>query len=156
MSRLPYIVLAACYRKGNDGVIEYALFKRAVFRAGDEAYWQIISGGGEGEEKPDEAVRREAFEEAGIPQDSRFFKLDMVSHVPVTVFRDHHLWPANLYVVPGYHYAVNAEKIAIRLSEEHTEYRWASFEKAKKLLKWQSDVTALWELEQRLQRNDLK
>ena len=43
---------------------------------------------------------------------------------------------------------VEGQKIV--LSREHTEFRWLVFEKAIELLKFESDKTALWELDQRL------
>ncbi|MGN2638956.1 hypothetical protein ACTD5D_22895 [Nocardia takedensis] len=36
------------------------------------------------------------------------------------------------------------------LSDEHTGYRWCSFEQAQSLVRWDSNRTALWELEHRL------
>ncbi len=150
MPRAPYAVLAACYRKVMEGVFAYALFKRS-----DAGYWQLIAGGGEDMETPEEAVKREAFEEAGIPLDRNYLKLDTHSSIPVDAYPEGRKdWSPGLYVVPGYYFAVEANREEIRLSAEHTEYKWASYPEAGKLLHWQSDVTALWELEQRLQRGD--
>jgi dATP pyrophosphohydrolase len=146
--RAPYQVFAACYKKRTDGVFVYTLFKRS-----DAGYWQLIAGGGEDSEPPEEAVRREAFEEGGIPGGLNFFRLDTVASVPANCFpeaRKH--WPADLYVVPGYYFAVEAGQVEIRLSSEHTEYQWATYPEAEKILQWQDDTTALWELEQRLTR----
>jgi len=133
------------------GVFAYAIFKRS-----DEGYWQLVAGGGEDNETPEEAVRRESFEEAGIPLDRAYFKLDTHFSVPVDAFPEgRKYWPQDLYVVPGHYFAVETGQEEIRLSVEHTEYKWVSYPEAEKLLRWQSDVTALWELEQRLQHGDL-
>ena len=152
MARSPYIVLVACHRKRDDGVFVYAIFKRR-----DAGYWQVISGGGEDGENPGEAAKREALEEAAIPVSRKLFKLDTFTHVPKTAFPEgQKLWPQGLYVVPAYYFAVDAQSVDIQLSYEHTEFKWMTYEEAAKILKWQCDVTALWELEQRLQNNDLK
>jgi dATP pyrophosphohydrolase len=148
MPRAPYEVSAACYRKMPDGYYAYAVFKR-----GDENYWQLIAGGGEDGEAPEEAVKREAFEEGGLSPSLKFFKLDTVSSIPASSFPEGQKhWPADLYVVPGYYYAVDVGHEEIRLSHEHTECQWVTYQEAKKMLQWQSDITALWELDQRLQR----
>ena len=41
----------------------------------------------------------------------------------------------------------------IKLSDEHPEYRWLKYDEAHKMLKWDSDRTALWELNERLKRD---
>lgn len=151
MPRAPYQVFAACHRKRLDGGFVYALFKRS-----DSGYWQLIAGGGEDFESPEEAVKREAFEEAGIAPESKYLKLDTTVSVPVDTFPEARKdWPADLYVVPGYYYAVEAGTAEIKLSGEHTEVEWVAYPEAAKMLHWQSDVTALWELEQRLQKTIL-
>jgi dATP pyrophosphohydrolase len=38
----------------------------------------------------------------------------------------------------------------ISLSREHTEYRWLKYQDAYKLLRFDGDRTALWELDRRL------
>lgn len=62
MSRAPFQVLVYPYQKLEDGTFNYALFRRA-----DQRWWQRIAGGGEDDELPEQAARREAHEEAGIP-----------------------------------------------------------------------------------------
>ena len=39
---------------------------------------------------------------------------------------------------------------ALRLSEEHAEYRWVAYEEGLRNLRWDSNKTALWELHHRL------
>jgi len=43
----------------------------------------------------------------------------------------------------------------IRLSHEHAQMKWASYDEAHALLRYDSNKTALWELAQRLRANDL-
>lgn len=116
----------------------------------DSGWWQAVAGGGEGEETPLEAAKRETVEESGIPQDSLFVQLDTVVPVPVTEFRDSHLWGEDVYVIPQYCFGVSANDIRIVLSYEHTESRWLNYEEAHNLLEFDGNKTALWELDKRL------
>lgn len=145
MTRAPFQVLVYPYRKNEDGHFEYALLKRA-----DEGFWQGIAGGGEDEEYPLEAARREAFEEAGILPDSDFIQLDTIEFIPVTEFRDSSLWGEDIYVIPQYCFGVHAQGMQIKLSHEHTEHGWFTHEHARKVLKYDGNRTALWELDKRL------
>jgi len=145
MARAPFQVLVYPYRKTTNGKFEYALLKRE-----DEGYWQGIAGGGEDEEYPLETARREAFEEAGISPESDFIQLDTMEFVPVTEFRDSHLWGEDVYVIPQYCFGVIAQNLQITISHEHTEYKWFNYEEARQAIKYDGNKTALWELEKRL------
>jgi dihydroneopterin triphosphate diphosphatase len=145
MARAPFQVLVYPYRKTSNGQIEYALLRRS-----DEGYWQGIAGGGEDEEKPLEAARREAYEESGIHPTAEFIQLDTVEPVPVTEFRDSHIWGDNVYVIPQYCFGVATNNLQIAISREHTEYKWFSYDEAYKLIKYDGNKTALWELDRRL------
>lgn len=145
MARAPFEVLVYPYRRKSNGQIEYALMRRS-----DEGYWQAIAGGGEGEEKPLEAAKRETYEESGIPPTSEFMQLDTVEPVPVIAFRDSHIWGDNVYVIPQYCFGVTSQDIQIVISHEHTEYKWFSYEEAYQLIKFDGNKTALWELDKRL------
>ena len=145
MARAPFQILVYPYRKADGERIEYALLKRA-----DEGWWQGIAGGGEDHELPLETAKRETCEETGIPPTSEFIRLDTIDSVPVAGFRDSHLWGENVYVIPQYCFGVAAQQIQIRISKEHTEYRWFSYEEAHELLRYDGNKTALWELDKRL------
>src|SRR5262245_65988597 len=83
MARAPFQVLVFPYRKISDDAYEYALLKRS-----DAGWWQAIAGGGENNEKPLEAAKREAYEETGIPADADFLLLDTIISIPVLAFKD--------------------------------------------------------------------
>jgi dATP pyrophosphohydrolase len=138
-------VLVFPYLKAGAGRFEYALLKRS-----DAGYWQAIAGGGEDDETPLQAARREAAEEAGIPADSEFLQLDAVESVPVTEFEDSYLWGDDVYVIPQYCFGVLAERREIVLSREHTECRWLTYDGARNLIRYDGEKTALWELDRRL------
>ncbi|HEY3134886.1 MAG TPA: NUDIX pyrophosphatase [Blastocatellia bacterium] len=145
MARAPFQVLVYPYRKIREDGLEYALLKRS-----DAGYWQGIAGGGEDNETPLEAARREAYEEAAIPADSDFLQLDTVEHVPVTEFKDSYLWGDDVYVIPQYCFGVLVDHGGIVLSCEHSDCAWLTYEQAYALAKYDGNKTALWELDRRL------
>lgn len=145
MPRAPFNVAVHPYRQLESGEFEYAVLRRS-----DAGFWQGVAGGGEDDETPLEAARRETFEETGLPQDSDFLPLQTTESVPVTAFRDSHLWGEDLYVVPQYWFGVLVEGIDLQLSYEHTDHKWVSCEEAFGIVKFDGNRTALWELNQRL------
>jgi len=125
--------------------VEFALLLRA-----EEGFWQGIAGGGEDNETPLEAAKRETFEETGIKPTSTFIQLDTVESVPVTEFKDSLIWGENVFVIPQYCFGVLSSRFDINISKEHSAYGWFMYEQAQKMLKFDGNQTALWELKQRL------
>jgi dATP pyrophosphohydrolase len=144
MARAPFQILVFLYRRCGDG-FEFALFRRA-----DDGYWQGIAGGGEDGETPSQAAIRETQEESGVPAVATFVRLDTVSSVPVTCFRDSHLWGEKVYVIPEHAFGVDADGQEVRLSAEHSTFGWFRFEEAEQKLQYDGNRTALWELHRRL------
>jgi len=136
---------AANDRQTDAGEFEYALFKRS-----DAGFWQGVAGGGEGDETPLQAARRETCEETGLLPDAPFLQLDTVMPVPVTEFSASYLWGDDLYVIPQYTFGVMIGDDSIVLSREHTEYRWLTFEEAHRLVQFEGSQIALWELDRRV------
>jgi len=132
------------FRRSPAG-LEYALFSRA-----DSECWQGIAGGGEDDETPLAAARREAYEEAGVPATARFVALQTRSSVPVTEFRGSALWGEDLFAIPEHCFGVEMPPGEIQISAEHRTYLWVDYETAQSLLKFDGNRTALWELNQRL------
>jgi dihydroneopterin triphosphate diphosphatase len=150
MMRTPMQILVLPFRKNTKGDYEFAVFKRA-----DAGFWHGIAGGGEDNEIPVETAVRESSEEAGIPINSKFYPLQFKANVPVSEFAASKYWSKDIYVVPEHYFAVECKGIEIVLSHEHTEFKWVSYNEALNLLKWDSNKTALWELNERLKNNDL-
>lgn len=130
--------------------VQYAVFKRK-----DLGYWQVLTGGKEEGETNLAAAQREAREEAGIAETSQFYRLKTMTMVPVRFFAASSYWPDDTYVIPQLYFAVAVDSADLRLSEEHTTYEWLDYERASRLLRWQSDQVALWELHERLRRGRL-
>jgi dATP pyrophosphohydrolase len=145
MARAPFQVLVYPFRRIDQEEFQYAIFKRT-----DAGWWQGIAGGGEDQETPLEAARREAYEEAAIPPACEFLRLDSMESVPVTAFRHSHLWGENMNVIPQYCFGVAAHDVEITISQEHTEFKWLTYEEACPLIKYDGSRTALWELDKRL------
>jgi dATP pyrophosphohydrolase len=152
MARLPLQVLVLPFRRCADGTTEYAIFRR---RDHADDCWQGVAGGAEQGESAEQAARREMTEEAAIPVDAPLVALDAAASVPVSHFQERDLWGPDLYVVTERAFGVYVDDDrAITLSSEHTEYRWVRYEEAARLLRWDSNRTALWELNERIRRGD--
>ena len=145
MARAPLQVIVIPFRRDPHGRYEYA-----VFHCAGSTMWQFVAGGAEDAETPLAAALREAAEEAGIPSDRKWITLDAMATVPRTAFPSATHWPASLLVVPEYAFAVAVDGLPLTLSREHTEVRWLPFAEASKLLTWDSNRVALWELNERL------
>lgn len=145
--RAPFQILAIPYRIVRGSLL-YCIFHRSDF---DQ--WQFISGGGEDDETPIQAANREISEESGIVTNN-IIELKSMCCIPTDIFPQRHLcnWAADTYVVPEYSFGFNCEN-GIKLSHEHTEYVWLTYEEARTKLKWDSNRTALYELNCRLMEN---
>jgi dATP pyrophosphohydrolase len=145
MPRAPFQVLVLPYRRLADGAYAFAVFRRA-----DADVWQGLAGGGEDGETPEQAARREGLEEGGIPPDAPYRALDARASIPVIAFRDSHLWGEAVYVIPEHAFGVDVGDGALRLSAEHAEMRWLSGAEAQRLVRFDSNRVAIWELHQKL------
>ena len=144
-NRAPFQVLVFPYRYSSDKAPEYAIFERA-----DTGYWQAIAGGGRIGETHLEAAKREAFEEAGIPPESDYIRLDSTATIPVLGICGYLYWGEDVPVVPEYCFGVLVQGSQIKLSDEHNRFKWVDYDRARELLKWDSNRNALWELNWRL------
>ncbi|MBB2891834.1 NUDIX hydrolase [Flexivirga oryzae] len=148
--RAPIQVVVIPFRRLSAGSHEFALFQRS-----DNSKWQPVAGGAEDDESPAQAARREAHEEAGTPIDAPLLPLQTMDTVPVHLFRDRQYWPADLYVVPQHVFAIDATELRLAISAEHLRLAWRPYAEARRLLAYQSNETALWELNERLTNDDL-
>ncbi len=147
MSRAPLQINVIPYCKNENGRYEFAVFHRA-----DGSMWHFVSGGAEDGETPAKAAIRELKEEAGITLIHNWIKLDSRASIPKDAYPNITHWPKEVLVLPQFSFAVDVSGQEIVLSREHDEFRWLSFDDASKLLKWDSDKVALWELNERLKR----
>jgi len=141
MPRAPFQVLVFPYTLAPDGTPAYAVFRRA-----DLGVWQAVAGGGEVGETPEEAARREAWEEARVPPDAPLRRLAAVGQVPTTAFLDRAHWAPEPIAIPEYSFAVAAAPEAVRCSAEHDLVEWLPYAAARERLHWASNREALAEL----------
>ena len=151
MGRQPVNVLVFPFRKNEDGEYEYAIFKRA-----DMGFWQGISGGVDGNEAYFETAKREAYEEAGIPGTCVLYKLNTIASIPANGYPASKEWGPKVYIIPQYYFAIEVNDPNLKLSIEHTEYKWVNYKDAEELLLWQSDKIGLFELNSRLMNEDME
>lgn len=132
MKIIPNLIEAHIFRKRREG-IEFLLLKRAE----NQVYpgiWQMVSGKIEAGEKAYESAVRELKEETGLtplkiwvaPKVNSFYSdySDTICLVPV--------------------FAIQVEKKSeVKLSNEHTEFKWVKSKKAKKMLAWDGQRRAL-------------
>jgi dATP pyrophosphohydrolase len=124
-----------------------------IFRRSDAGWWQFIAGGGEDNETPIKAAKRETFEEADIVAD-RLYQLTSRFYVPANCISEKHRknWSTDTYVIPEYCFVFQTDN-EIKISHEHMEYRWVSYENAINILHWETNKTALYELNCRIENN---
>ncbi len=112
---------------------------------------QFVAGGGEDDETPFNAARRELLEETSIEApEGDWISLDAKASIPRTAFPGAP-WPSDIHVVTEHCFAVLVEAQTIALSREHESCEWLSYERASKALTWDSNRVALFELNRRLQ-----
>jgi dATP pyrophosphohydrolase len=144
MGRAPYQVLVFPYRVINKST-QFALFKRE-----GNSVWQGIAGGGEDDEQPLQAAKREAYEEAGIPFDNKYLVLDSLTTMPILAIQSEFIWGNKHIIIPEYSFGVESSNVNIVLSNEHLNYKWLEYNDAINMLRWDSNKTALWELNYRV------
>ena len=79
--RAPFQILAIPYQI-IDGSPRYCVVHRA-----DHDQWQFIAGGGEDNETPLEAAKRETVEEGGVQAD-KWIELKSLSYIPVPIISE--------------------------------------------------------------------
>ena len=141
--RAPFQILAIPYRVKPD--LRYGVFHRS-----DIDQYQFVAGGGEDEEKPLEAAIREIYEETSVKA-VHIVPLISMSYIPANVISKKHrdLWPPATIVIPEYTFGFECDS-EIVLSHEHSGMEWMTYDDAISKLTWDSNKTALYELNCRL------
>ena len=142
MARLPYQILVILYLKEEKN-IKYCIFERV----NSKSQIQFISGGGESNESPIEAAKREVFEESGI-MDIKLRQLTSVCYIPTNIFSEsqREAWGNDVFVIPEYSFSAEVKSNIVSISNEHIGFKWVSYDEALHQLKWDSNKTALYEL----------
>ena len=113
------------------------ILKRTPEKSG---YWQPVCGGIENGEEPKETVVREVFEETGIPVVKGIIDLNYTFNYSETK-------NDKLMDMRDICFAVEVDNVSdIKLSDEHEDFRWCSYNKAKEYLGWEHNLIALEKL----------
>lgn len=152
MARAKYQVLVIPFHITNDQV------KYCIFRRSDRDAWQFIAGGGEDEDNSIiMSAKREAYEEAHIDRDSDFIPLDTMCSIPTFCFEEARKdWGEDCLVITEYSFAVMLDCLMLQLSDEHAEYEWVDYDTTFKRLKYDSNRTALWELDNKIKSGKIR
>jgi dihydroneopterin triphosphate diphosphatase len=131
MNIISNMIEAHIFREIENG-IEFLLLKRSE----DQHYpglWQMVTGKIKDNEKAYETALREIKEETGL------VPLQLWVAPTVNSFYE----PKDEYIclLPVLAAKVNSQKI--KLSDEHTEYKWIKKEEAQKLLAWEGQRKAV-------------
>lgn len=116
--------------KREDNEIRYLMLKRNEAKGG---FWQAVTGGIAAGETPAEGALRELEEEleiAGLPLIDLDYSFEFFSSLGRML--KEHVFAVDL-----------TEKQEFTVSEEHTEYRWATLDEALGLVKYDSSKEAL-------------
>lgn len=124
----PTMIQVHVARRRND-MTEYLILKRSDDEDIYPGIWQVVTGMIEPNESAQEAALRELHEEAGLrasefyclPYITSFFSIrrNQLQHVPVFA-------------------AIVSDDAEVILSDEHSEFKWLSFEEAMKILPFPS------------------
>jgi len=146
MGRAPFQVLVIPFIK-CDNKIKYCVFERK----NPLCQYQFIAGGGKNAETPIEAAKRESVEEAQIRCDN-FIKLTSLCYIPTHIFskKQRQEWGDDIFVIPEYAFAAELKSEKITISDEHIDFHWSTYDEAITKLKWDSNKTALYELNCRI------
>ena len=127
-------VATMVFRQGPDGH-EVLVLKRATEPFLGE--WFPVEGGIDPGEAPDDAVRRELHEETSLV--ARTVHFDSVRVVP----------SSNATVRLHIYASIVSSDATVALNEEHSAFRWCSFEEARSLLPLPAQQDALSRLRER-------
>ena len=131
MNIISTMIEAHIFREAENG-IEFLLLKRA----GNQVYpglWQMVTGKIKAKEKAYQTALREIKEETGL------IPLQLWVAPTVNSFYE----PKKEYICLLPVFAARVENNEIKLSDEHTEYKWVDKAKAQKLLAWEGQRKAV-------------
>lgn len=126
-----YIELHIC-RKTADAYC-FLLLKRSENSKIYPGIWQMITGTIESHENTKQTLLRELSEETGLTPES-VYSIPRINTFYLAV-------SDKICMSPVFLAFVKSEKV--KISEEHTEYKWASYEEARELIHWPNQVESL-------------
>jgi len=139
---LPIIIQNIVYRKNGED-FEVLLLKRSPDRGG---FWNVVNGTFEFGETIPQCRERELFEETGIKKILQWSdELNRFSFKYIDGY---------VVVVLVYSVEVSSNQ-EVAINEEHTEYKWVSFDEAINLMKFEDDKKGLQICRDRLTSHEI-
>jgi dATP pyrophosphohydrolase len=138
-----YIELHIC-RKTDQGD-KFLLLKRSDNAKIYPGIWQMITGTIESHEHTKDTLIRELAEETGL-EPTKIFSIPRINTFYLAISDKICMSPVFLTIV---------ENEAVKISEEHSEYKWASYELAKDMIHWPNQVDSLEIIKRYLDDRDL-
>ena len=126
----------------------------AIFLRTDGPIWQFVAGGGESGERVEQTALRELREETGTRPIGGLLSLDSKASIPKQMFSGWREWPQDLDVITEHSFGADIGQQTIVISGEHIDYRWLDFDEVSQLLTFDSNKTALEELNFRLDNTE--
>lgn len=138
-----YIELHIC-RKTDQGD-KFLLLKRSDKAKIYPGKWQMITGTIESHEHTKDTVIRELAEETGL-EPAKIFSIPRINTFYLAVSDKICMSPVFLTIV---------DSDIVKISDEHTEYKWASYELARDMIHWPNQVDSLEIIKRYLDDKDL-
>jgi len=130
--------------KTSEGY-KFLLLKRAETNKIYPGIWQMITGTIESHENTKDALLRELEEETGL-KPVKIYSIPRINTFYLAVSDKICMSPVFLTIV---------DKTDVKISSEHTEYKWAAFEEASKLIHWPNQVESLEIIKKYLDNEEL-
>ncbi|MEO8513256.1 MAG: NUDIX domain-containing protein [Ignavibacteria bacterium] len=138
-----YIELHIC-RKTDQGD-KFLLLKRSNSAKIYPGIWQMITGTIESHEHTKDTLIRELAEETGL-EPAKIFSIPRINTFYLAISDKICMSPVFLTIV---------EDENVRISDEHSEYKWASYELARDMIHWPNQVDSLEIIKRYLDNRDL-
>lgn len=146
MSKIKSIYIECYIYRKTSGGIKYLLLKRNIKDKIHPGIWQIITGKINKKEKAYQTALRELTEETGLKP----FKLYSLPKVSSFYYKE----KDTIHLIPLFLSEVKEEKI--KLSEEHSEYKWLNFKSACRLVHWETQKENIRMINKMLNDRSLK
>lgn len=90
---------------------------------------------------PLEVAKRECFEEANILFNTVLYEATLITTIPAEIYPEEYRknWGENCFVIKEYTFAFKLTEDIIKISNEHSEFRWVTYDEAISLLKYDSN-----------------
>lgn len=138
-----YIELHIC-RKTDEGD-KFLLLKRSESAKIYPGIWQMITGTIESHEHTKDTLLRELDEETGL-KPTKIFSIPRINTFYLAISDKICMSPVFLTIV---------ESDIVNISDEHSEYKWASYDLARDMIHWPNQVDSLEIIKRYLDNRDL-